>query len=126
MTKEQQNTIVLLRRQGLGYGAIADKIQTTKNAVRLFCKRNNLGEGVTFCKECGKPFITKKRGRPAMYCSSKCCDKWWHEHNENKRTEYHKKCCGCGKKFITRSHQNQKYCSRTCFFNTLQRRGVEL
>ena len=69
MTKEQQNTIVLLRRQGLGYGAIADKIQTTKNAVRLFCKRNNLGEGVTFCKECGKPFITKKRGRPASFFS---------------------------------------------------------
>lgn len=124
MTKEQQNTIVLLRREGLGYGAIADKIEVTKNAVRLFCKRNNLGEGVSFCKECGKPFIIKKRGRPALYCSSKCCDKWWRSHNESKRTEYHKKCCVCGTDFITRSHKNQKYCSRACFLCSIQQRSA--
>ena len=95
MTDEDRKQIIQLRKQGLGYKAIARALDLTRDSVRGFCKRNNLDghadivklniqvmkEKEILCLNCGKPFKTKKQGRPRKYCSDFCRRSWW---NKNK------------------------------------------
>ncbi len=66
MTDEQKTKIMSLRREGLGYTAIAKRLDISKDTVKSFCRRNGLaGEMAVrgqecqtqggLCRECGKP-----------------------------------------------------------------------
>lgn len=123
MTAEQQNQIYELRKQGLGYGQIADKINSTKNAVRLFCRRQNIAEEFAVCKECGQPYQKKRASKASAFCSKSCYEKWWRKVNPGRRTVYRRICPVCEKSFEAASKKSQKYCSRACFYESRRNGG---
>jgi DNA-binding NarL/FixJ family response regulator len=42
MTDDEKRQIIVLRRDGLGYGKIAQQIGISVNTVKSFCSRSNL------------------------------------------------------------------------------------
>ncbi len=53
MTDEQKTKIISLRREGLGYTAVAKRIGISKDTVKSFCRRNGLtGEMAVRGQEC--------------------------------------------------------------------------
>ena len=63
MTVEEKNSIIRLRKAGQGYSTIAATLGLSKETVKSFCKRNDLGgrraqpadsqRGI-ICPTCGK------------------------------------------------------------------------
>ena len=113
MTENQRNKIFFFFLQGLGYGEISSQLSISKNTVKLFCKSNNLGENVLFCKGCGEAFEKNTIGRPAHFCSVKRYKKWWV--NTHQRTVYEKECPVCYQLFRAVSKKSQIYCSTGCY-----------
>ena len=67
------------------------------------------------CRNCGKEFTPKKRGRKNTgFCCKKCADNW-RQHNvyDLLPKKYKKVCDCCGKEYET-NRENQKYCSTDC------------
>ena len=133
MTDEDRKQIIQLRKQGLGYKAIGSALNLTRDSVRGFCKRNNLDghadivklniqvmkEKEILCLNCGKPFKTKKQGRPRKYCSDFCRRSWWNKNKDkiqkNDKAIYKYTCNHCGKKFSVYGNKKRKYCSHDCY-----------
>ena len=69
------------------------------------------------CKNCGKE-IEWYRGRPRVYCDSKCLDEYRIKYKKNLYREKHPPktiiCITCFRSFIG----NRKYCSKLCYPNT--------
>lgn len=57
MTGEQKQQIIVLRRDGAGYGRIAARLQISINTVKSFCRRHGLvaKSADSVCEQCGKP-----------------------------------------------------------------------
>ena len=133
MTDEQKNTINQLRLQGLGYKAIANRLDLTRDVVRYYCKHHGLGGDACtvrlnfnqkltqniICPCCHKPIRQKGKGRVRRFCSDVCRRKWWKEHQEaHKKKEtaiYSFNCVHCGKAFRVYGNKNRKYCSHACY-----------
>lgn len=114
--------IINLRREGLSYNAIAQRLNINKDQVAKICKRNKdvIESDLVLCKECGCEFNSVKRvGRPQVFCSSKCRTKWWNKNHDSLSTyeRYKHVCLVCGKEFISRGRVNSKYCSISCYRN---------
>ena len=124
MTNEEKKCICDLRIQGLGYGLIAKKINSTKNAVRLYCKRQGLRGDFSVCKGCGKVYQKNNNIKASQFCSVKCYEKWWRKTNPIKRTVYRKKCPICNQEFNVLSKKTQKYCSCACYYQS-RRKGCD-
>ena len=120
MTDYERQEIYKLRKQGLGYKAIGTLLGLTRDAVRSFCKRNNLAgngkvvslnlevmkEKELLCMNCGRLMKIKDKGRPRKYCSDECRRTWW-KNNKDKRTQseaatYKYNCQYCGEEFRDR------------------------
>ena len=72
MTGEQKQQIIVLRRDGAGYGRIAARLQISINTVKSFCRRHSLATSTAgaVCEQCGKP-IEQSPGRKRKRF---CCD----------------------------------------------------
>ncbi|CAK7037264.1 RNA polymerase subunit sigma-70 [Tissierella sp.] len=133
MTDYEREKIYELRMQGLGYKAIGNILGLTRDAVRSFCKRNNLngnGEVVSLnvevmkeenllCLHCGRLMKPKEKGRPRKFCSEECRRIWW-KNNQDKRNEndtaiYNYNCLHCGKEFSIYGNKKRKFCSHDCY-----------
>ena len=55
MTGEQKQQIIVLRRDGAGYGRIAARLQISINTVKSFCRRHGLvaKSADSVCEQCG-------------------------------------------------------------------------
>ena len=127
MTYEQKQQIVLLRKQGLGFSVIAEKLNLQKGNVKTFCWRNGLTDAELnhpqpdvisgFCKQCGKPLTQTGKSRPKEYCDSKCRMKWWNAHRNQLtgKSRISLQCANCGAKFSSYPHEHRKFCSHACF-----------
>lgn len=63
------------------------------------------------CKQCGKEFEPKKRGRKNTgFCSKSCADKYRYK---NKPALFTKQCEHCGVTFTTKV-EGQRFCSKGC------------
>ena len=90
MTLEQKNEIIRLRKKSVGYTAIATQLGISKETVKTFCKRNNMG-GIRremkaesgICPLCGKAVVSVPGHKPKRFCSSECRIEWW-KTNPNK------------------------------------------
>ena len=122
MTTIDKEKVRYLRGEGLGYKAIASRLELSENAVKGFCKRNGLG-GVAAtntddsCRQCGAALMKKPKSGQKKFCSDKCRALWWRQHtyliapNEgNRRT-----CAHCGHVFYSSPSRKRKYCGRPCF-----------
>lgn len=134
MTKKEQQLIIKLRLVGLGYKAIAQKLNMSRDSIRGFCKRNALdgvaeaamknyadkgNEGLV-CKNCGLIMAPQTgRGRHRQFCSDKCRSVWWNKnyelHNFGSEPIHTFICVGCSKQFTVYSKKNRKYCSHECY-----------
>jgi hypothetical protein len=93
MTDYQRKNIIKMRVSGDGYQLIAKSVGLTRDAVRNYCKKNNLqGYGYVtalnvseqiksgqLCKNCCMPVNKKHTGRPKKFCSDKCRYDWWNK-----------------------------------------------
>lgn len=122
MTDEQKQQVIWLRREGLGYTAIAKRTGISRDTVRSFCRRNGMsGERVKgqpgYCRECQKVLLQTKGMKTRSFCSKECREKWWKEHPEqvNRRAVYSFTCAGCQKIFTAYGNSKRKYCSHACY-----------
>ena len=125
MTDKQKNAIASLRREGYGYGKIADALGINKNTVKSYCRRHGVekikhdssGDETVFCRNCGA-FVKQIQGRKKkLYCSDKCRQTWWKEHPEmlNHKAMYDYVCPECGNTFQAYGNAHRKYCSHDCY-----------
>lgn len=125
MTDEQKRKITALRQEGLGYTAIARRMNISKDTVKGFCRRNGLaGQRDTGtvaakdrCRECGKSLCQTEGKKRRVFCCEECRVKWWHEHPEQikQRAVYSFTCACCGKQFTAYGNSKRKYCSHECY-----------
>lgn len=127
MTENEKAKVRFFRTtEGLGYGAIADKLGLSENTVKSFCRRNGLAgvaskKVATICRQCHKPLVqeskeeSKRKG--AKFCSEACRRAWWKEHPEliTRKSYYTLVCAHCGKTFQSYGNSRRKYCGHPCY-----------
>lgn len=132
MTNEQKNQIIRLRHDGFGYKAIAQALCITDDAVKSFCRRNNLSGAATkdvslvphFCVECGKEALQTPHRREKKFCSYECRMLWWkHNPPQVKRSMTMLTCQCCGKEFYGYESAGRKYCSHACYIRARYKGG---
>lgn len=126
MTQQQKEIVIKMRREGCSYSRISKALGISKNTVKSFCRRNNLG-GVTlkshnqidnaFCRQCGAPLTHTIGAKQKRFCSAKCRMAWWNAHPEavNRKAIYTFTCAHCGAAFESYGNKHRKYCSRACY-----------
>ena len=74
------------------------------------------------CEYCEKEYIPNKfAAKRQRFCSKECNAKWRY-HNPQSGSYI---CLGCGSVFIPKSKENNKYCSRECYFKTIEAKPKE-
>ena len=121
MTEAQKEQVRFLRCEGLGYGAIAARLDISENTVKSFCRRNHLTgvaskEPVLVCRNCGGPLPQKPKRKQRKFCSEACRRAWWKLHPEliHKAAFYPATCAHCGQEFQSYGNRKRKYCSHAC------------
>ena len=126
MTLEEKNRIIRLREAGQGYSAIAATLGISKETVKSFCQRNNLGgrrvhseknnHGYV-CPYCEKKIRQSEHCKPRRFCSDKCRQSWWNAHPEfvRKKAVYDFICARCGRHFTAYGNSQRKYCCHECY-----------
>jgi predicted transcriptional regulator len=126
MNYQQIRAIQQLRTEGQSYTKIADLLGISKNTIKSYCRRNNLGgvalpvsEAVNtrFCRQCGEPLKQTAGKKKKKYCSDQCRMAWWNAHPEAVAHKSVRKfiCKTCGRDFEGYGKHERKFCSRTCY-----------
>ena len=120
MTDDEKKQITILRRDGMGYGKIAQKTGVSVNTVKSFCRRNNLtvstGEK-SVCECCGKQIEQTPGQKRKRFCSDSCRNKWWNGHLDlvKRKAVYTFTCPNCGKVFKAYGNSQRKFCCHACY-----------
>jgi len=121
MNKIQKEIIRYLRGEGLGYKAIATRMDITENTVKGFCKRNGFGGVATTntddsCRQCGATLERKPGSGQKKFCSDKCRNTWWNRHAflRGPSEKYRRICACCGCIFYNQLKRS-KYCGHPCY-----------
>jgi len=135
VTVLQEEQIKLLRAQGAGYRQIANRLNLPRDAVRYYCKANNLNghreaakaniqcvmTDDSVCSCCGKRLIQPKTGRKRRFCCEACRRKWWNQNRDKIRESpeaiYGFTCKRCGKEFTAYGNSHRQYCSHECYLS---------
>lgn len=134
MTLFQKEQIKTLRGQSLSYTKISTCLGISKNTVKSYCKRNNLGgkanistfemndymaDDSAYCKQCGKIIEQRSGVKPRKFCSDLCRVAWWNSHPDkvSKKAIYQLECACCKKPFESYGNKDRKYCSHICYVN---------
>lgn len=133
MNEYQKKKICELRMTGLGYRAIANEVELSRDVVRNFCKNNgmngylaNADENIrksvidnALCLNCRMPIKQPKRGKARKFCSEECRRKWWKENADkgirNETAIYKAVCAYCSTEFESYGNNNRKYCCHDCY-----------
>ena len=133
MNEYQKKKICELRMTGLGYRAIANEVELSRDVVRNFCKNNGLNGYLAnaddnirkmvidnaLCLNCRTPIKQPKRGKARKFCSEKCRRTWWKENadkgNRKETAVYKLVCAYCGEEFESYGNKNRKYCCHECY-----------
>lgn len=126
MTDKQKNQIAVYREQGKSYTDISKLMDLSINSIKTYCKRHGLGgklayeaevESDTSCEYCGKPVAQNPGRKKKRFCSNKCRNAWWDEHQDqvNKKAHYEFVCPHCQKPFSVYGNKNRKFCSHFCY-----------
>lgn len=120
MTDDEKRQITVLRRDGLGYGKIAQQTGVSMNTVKSFCRRNNLTfstDGKSVCECCGKSIVQVAGRKQKRFCSDQCRNKWWNGHLNlvKRKAVYTFTCPNCGKVFKVYGNSQRKFCCHACY-----------
>jgi DNA invertase Pin-like site-specific DNA recombinase len=126
LTEKQMTEIRSLRRDGMSYAKIGEKLNLPRGQVRSFCLSRTSeneaavqedGEPVR-CKTCGKELEHTPGFRKKIFCSDGCRQDWWNRYAKIQAGEGWATneviCQNCGEKFVTYGTK-RKYCSRKCY-----------
>jgi len=115
----EKESIRYWRGEGLGYKAIAAKTGLSENAIKGYCRRNELGGGYdpNTCRHCGKPVEQRPKCKPRKFCCETCCQAWWNAHPYlvEKKAHYKLACAHCGRQFTSYGNRGRKYCGHPCY-----------
>ena len=64
MSPAQKQMIEVLRRKGMGYGAVAKQMNLPLNTIKTFCRRHNLASNMQETTPVCAPTPHKKRSAP--------------------------------------------------------------
>ncbi len=123
MTDNQKEQISVLRSQGLGYTAVANRVGISKDTVKSYCKRNDLAgkrsdsSTDNVCPQCSKPVVQSGKHKKRRFCTQECRKTWWaNHHTDIKNGAVHSYVCeACGKPFKAYGNTSRKYCSHRCY-----------
>lgn len=119
MTDKQKQQIIALRRDGAGYGSIANQLGLSINTVKSFCRRHSLTAPPTdsLCEQCGRPIAQNPGRKRKRFCCDACRNKWWNSHLDlvKRKTVYTFTCPTCGKEFTVYGNSHRKFCSHACY-----------
>lgn len=101
MNETQKTKIRKMRLEGIGYKAIASRLDLSLGTVKSYCKRNALkGIGIVvalnnevsvqnglICKQCGAKLKHIKGKKRKVFCSDRCRKKYWRLKNEVKQND---------------------------------------
>lgn len=141
MNDNQRRGIWKLRRDGFGYGAIAQMLNMSLGSVKQYCRRHpelkgmgqfvkyQLDEGEhPYCKNCMKKLHHAVQGRPKKFCSNRCRAIWWRNHqsqHDKTKTAYDELTCqNCGESFLSCANPKRKFCGHPCYVEYRFRKGV--
>lgn len=122
VTDAEKEMIRFLRMEGLGYGAVAERLGLSENTVKSYCRRNHLTgvaakERAKVCRECGVPLASVPGRKGRKFCCEGCRRAWWRSHPELVHREaYYVLACGhCGREFKSYGNRGRKYCCHECY-----------
>lgn len=129
MTDAQKISIEEMRKNGLGYGRIAQTLGISLNTVKSFCRRNGINGNTssetavaltgetTYCENCGREIQQIAKRKKKRFCSDKCRNAWWNSHLDQvkRKAVYDFRCLHCGKEFHIYGDKRRKYCSHDCY-----------
>ena len=125
MTNQEKSEVIALRKDGLTYLQIGERLGLSMNTVKSFCRR--FDEKKKFCRNCGKPLMQEAKKKPRVFCCNHCRDIWWKANRDccQHRNVYCLTCEYCGKCFECYRQRSRKYCSHNCYIECrFGRRGV--
>lgn len=122
VTDAEKEKIRFLRMEGLGYGAVAERLGLSENTVKSYCRRNHLTgvaakERAKVCRECGVPLASVPGRKGRKFCCEGCRRAWWRSHPElvHREAYYVLACRYCGREFQSYGNRGRKYCSHECY-----------
>lgn len=122
MNTIEKEKIRYLRGEGLGYKAIASRLELSVDSVKGYCRRSGLGgEAVqnadNVCRQCGEPFTKKPGAEQKKFCSAVCRNTWWNHHAFLREPKEKDKrvCIFCGCAFYIGRNKDRKYCTHACY-----------
>lgn len=127
MTKQEIETLNLMRSHDKSAADIAIALGLSVNTVRSYIRRHPPKDAVQVgCRQCGKPIMQHKGRKAKHFCSDRCRNAWWNAHPEKvQRKAYYRLVCQfCGKEFVSYGNKNRKYCSRLCYADARRSRSV--
>lgn len=137
MTGEQKQQIYILRKKGMGFREISDRLELNHNTVKTFCWRNGLSDAELerpqpnrgyngFCKMCGSALEQKSKSRPKVFCSDKCRSLWWslNLNRMNRKALLILKCPVCSVEFTCYPSQKKRFCGHECYIQYRYHGGV--
>lgn len=127
MTKQEIETLNLMRNRDKSAADIAIALGLSVNTVRSYIRRHPPKDAVQVgCRQCGKPILQAKGRKAKYFCSDRCRNAWWNAHPEKvqRKAYYRLTCQFCGKEFVSYGNKNRKYCSRLCYADARRSRSV--
>ena len=116
MTEKEKRTILDMRAAGKQYKEISGLLGIEVSALKVFVHRQKHTD-VRRCEQCKKG-LPKDARKTQRFCSDKCRNDWWNNHQgelQGERLTTHV-CAVCGKEFT--SYKSAKSCSRACFYTS--------
>ena len=129
MTSKEKEMVIMLRRSGQSFRAIADSLKLSENTVKSYWHRHFINDTDTpahtgFCRMCGIPLTQTPHKKERIFCSDHCRMKWWSHHPElMKKGNLCKLTCYFCKKEFYSIKSNRKYCSRRCYAEARRKAG---
>ena len=126
MTENQIRQITKMRERGETYSGIAKALNLSRNTVKSYCQRHEIGKNSTLiyqvgdisqCEQCGKEIVQNSPKMRKRFCSDKCRNTWWNNHPDlvTRKAVYEHTCRHCGKPFNAYGNARRKYCSHECY-----------
>lgn len=79
MTDQQKSEIESLRKEGLSYRQIAEKVGATSASIKTYFHRKRIRDATRLCEQCHKPIITTVNRSNCRFCSTECKSRWWYQ-----------------------------------------------
>ena len=127
MTKQEIETLNLMRSHDKSAADIAIALGLSVNTVRSYIRRHPSKDATWIeCRRCGKPILQTKGRKAKYFYSDRCRNAWWNAHPEKvqQKAYYRLTCQFCGKEFVSYGNKKRKYCSRLCYADARRSRSV--